>query len=82
MGGGRGGGNEGWKRDFGAKVIFFGGRRVHMVFRRMKGGSVVTYRVQKENNRKLIVNEWGSLEYYTTPPPSPYPPHCQAINDK
>lgn len=53
-----------------------------MVFRRMKGGSVVTYRVQKENNRKLIVNEWGSLEYYTTPPPSPYPPLCQAINDK
>ena len=80
--GGRGGGNEGWKRDFGAKVIFFGERRVHMVFRRMKGGSVVTYRVQKENNRKLIVNEWGSLEYYTTPPPSPYPPLCQAINDK
>ena len=36
--GGRGRGNEGWKRDFGAKVIFFGGRRVHMVFRRMKGG--------------------------------------------
>ena len=35
--GGRGGGNEGWKRDYGAKVIFFGGRRVHMVFRRMKG---------------------------------------------
>ena len=41
-----------------------------MVFRRMKGGSVVTYREQKENNRKLIVNEWGSLEYYNYPPPS------------
>ena len=54
-----------------------------MVFRRMKGGSVVTYREQKENNRKLIVNEWGSLEYYNyPPPPSPYPPLCQAINDK
>ena len=55
-----GGGNEGWKKDFGAKVIFFGGRRAHMVFRRMKGGSVVAYRVQKENYRKLTINEWGS----------------------
>ena len=44
-----------------------------MVFRRMKGGSVVTYRVQKENNRKLIVNEWGSLEYYNYPPSLPVP---------
>ena len=44
-----------------------------MVFRRMKGGSVVTYRVEKENNRKLTVNEWGSLEYYNYPPPSPPP---------
>ena len=63
-----------------------------MVFRRMKGGLVVDYRVEKENNRKLTVNEWGSLEYYTpspplSPPPSlPSPPptllFSQAINDK
>ena len=74
-------------RIFGAEVLFFGGRRAHMVFRRMKGGLVVDYRVDKQNNRKLTVNEWGSLEYYTPSPPSlPSPPptllFSQAINDK
>ena len=44
-----------------------------MIFRRMKGGSVVAFRVYKENNRKLTVNEWGLLEYYTPFSPLPFP---------
>ena len=39
-------------------------------------------RCLQENYRKVTVNEWGSLEYYKPPLPSPYPPFCQEINDK
>ena len=68
MGGGEGewGMEEGYLEP---KYYFLGGGGLTWFLGEWKGGLVVDYRVDKQNNKKLTVNGWGSLEYYTPSPP-------------
>ena len=78
---GGGGGDEGGRRILGGQSIF-SGRRGSYGSQENERRSVVAYGVYRKISRKLIVNEWELLEYYTPPPTSPYTPISEAINDK